>query len=638
VVNISIIYSKPINCSDLFFNNKFDFEHTIPASISFDDELKNLTIAEVVYNREIKQNRIPTELVNYDKEAHGYSAIKPRLNFMFEKVEALEKQYIEWKNKTKFASTKDIKDACIQRQHYIKFDLNYWRYKVKTFTCTEYKAGWRNNQLRDTQVITKYALPYLKTVFNKVEVEKGTITDKFKEIYKIKLFGEKKDRSLHSHHAIDAATLTLIPPASIRDKILKKYEEVKDLGHAKVYHESVRQWAEFQPNYLLSISNDTLINFQPQYRTLIPTYKNVRKRGKQQFVEYKDDNGKWHYTLDTAREKIPLKAKGDSVRGQLHKETFFGVIKMPEYDEKNGKYVPKTDSSGNFIFQINEKRKDEFFIVTKVPITSFSKPEDFEIVIDPNLKRFLIEETTKRVSSGQTFADAIYNLYSFNKEKDKHGIRISPIRHVRCKVKSGGGGYVTNPAVIKENFSYPPSKKEYKQRLYALNGETVISAFYEDVINGEIIRVIEPYSILQVAESKGDDFDHVVPPTIEHIVKKTLQLIPLCAILKIKQKVIFYENDKEELKKLPVKDLSQRLYLITKFEDGRISFKHHLNAMSEDELKVTMKNKGLADVGASYFNFDDPIPKLRLSKAAFNFAIEGKYFDIMPDGSIKWKY
>jgi hypothetical protein len=196
---------------------------------------------------------------------------------------------------------------------------------------------------------------------------------------------------------------------------------------------------------------------------------------------------------------------------------------------------------------------------------------------------------------------------------------------------------VEDLSFVKKKFSYPPSKKEYKENIYALNGETLFSALYQQVIDGEVIRILEPYSILQVAESKTHNIEEAVPATLEYTIRKAQHLIPLYAILKIKQKVLFYENDIEELKKMPVSELGKRLYLITKFEDGRISFRHHLNAMPEDELKNYMKKKGLADVGVSYFDFDDPIPKLRLSKSAFNFAIENKYFNIMPDGSINWK-
>jgi CRISPR-associated endonuclease Csn1 len=629
---------KLINCSELFSSDaRYDFEHTIPASMSFDNELKNLTVADAFYNKQIKGKKIPTELPNYEVHSSGYSAILPRLDFMFEKVEQLEKLLAEWKNKSKYASTKEIKDACIQKKHVIKFNLDYWRKKLETFTCKEYKPSWRNSQLRDTQIVTKYTLPYLKTVFNKVDVQKGSVTNAFKEIYKIKLWGEEKNRTKHSHHAIDAATLTLIPPAALRDQILKKYNEIKDDNPTGTYHEQVRNWDQFQPNYLIAIEDNVLINFQSQYRALVPTFKNVRKRGIRQFVKEKTTDGRTHYKLDNSGNKIPLIATGDTIRGQLHKETFFAAIKQPVYEEYKGKFKPKTDGEGNFIFQLNEKRSDNIFFVAKIKLSAIEKIDDFDLLVDPNLGAYLKKEVQRRLSEGRQFADSLQDIYAFGKKVDKNGHAIHPIRHLRCKIKGGGGGFITNPAIIKEIDSFR-SNKEYKQNIYALNAETLVCAFYHSQINHEAIKVIEPYSILEIAKTNAKSLDDAVPMNVEVSIKKEKHLIPLHAVLKVKQKVIFFEKNIEELKHLNISQLSRRLYLIIKFEEGRISFKHHLNSMSEDALKGEMKKLGLTDVGASSFHFDShiPIPKLRLTKANFNFAIENKHFEIHPDGQLKW--
>ncbi len=636
---ICLYTGKIINCKELFDGSKYNYEHTIPASISFDNELKNLTIADINYNINIKGKKIPFDCPNYDKDILGYTAIKPRLIFMDDKINDLGKSLKEWINKTKFASTKEIKDACIQRRHLIYFELDYWRKKYATFTDKEYKAGWRNSQLRDTQIVTKYALPYLKTIFKRTEVQKGTVTAAFREIYKIQPRLEKKERIWHSHHAIDAAVLTLIPPAAIRDKILFRYNEEKDNNPNNTYHETPRHWATFETHHILSITDDVLNNFQAQNRTLKDTFKNVRKRGKQQFVKYKDENDKWHYKLDEQGKEIPLIAKGDTIRGQLHKESFFGAVKLPEVREKDGKFIPKTDGKGNFVFQINEKRKDNIFIVKREEdLSSFTKFEDFDIIIDPNLSNYFRTEIGNRLKEGKTFAEAMSEpIWAFGKSKDKNGNSIKPIRHVRCRVKGGGGGYVNNPAVIKPINSYL-SKQEYKRNIYALNGETAVCGFYQSLVNNELVREIEPYSILNIAKLKdGNDLESIVSPHYEKLIKKEKHLIPLYATLKVNQKVLFYEEDVQELKTLDNKELSKRLYFIVKFEDGRISLKHHLNSMSEEDLKKEMKRLNLGDVGASSFNFSFPIPKLRLSKANFNFAIEGKHFQIKPDGEIKWK-
>ena len=639
-----IYTGKIINSCDLLNGSKYNYEHTVPASISFDNELKNLTIADIEYNMNIKGNKIPFDCPNYNKaiviNSIEYSAILPRLQFMEEKVEHLENLLDEWINKTKFASTKDIKDACIQRRHLIKFELNYWSKKLNSFTVTEYKAGWRNSQLRDTQIVTKYALPYLKTVFNKVEVQKGSVTSAFREIYKIQPRLEKKQRTKHSHHAIDAAVLTLIPAAAIRDKILLRYNEEKDKNPNNTYHENPRNWTTFEANHILSIEDEVFNNFQSRNRILVDTKKNVRKRGKQQFVKYKNTDGKWHYKLDEQGKKIPLIAKGDTIRGQLHKESFFAAIKLPEVEEKNGKLIPKTDRQGNFIFQTNEKRKDNIFIVKREEdLNSFTKLEDFDIVIDPNLRQYLKAEIQNRINQGKTFAQAMAEpIWAFGKAIDKNNSPIKPIRHIRTKVKGGGGGFVTNPALIKPINAFI-SKQEHKRNIYALNGETAVCAFYQGIVNDELERIIKPYSILEIAQLKdGNSFENIVSPNYEKTIKKVQHIIPLYSILKTNQKVLFYENDIDELVKLNNQELGSRLYLIVKFEDGKISLKHHLNSMTEEDVKKEMKRLELPDSGASSFNFVKPIPKLRLSKSSFNFAIEGKHFNIMLDGEIKWKF
>lgn len=632
---------KVIPVCDVLNGTKYDYEHTVPASMSFDNELKNLTIADKKYNQQIKGKRIPFDCPNYNTDyildGITYTAILPRLDEMKKKVEELEKLYEEWKAKK--SDDKQIKDNIIIRRHFIKFDLNYWRHKYNSFIQTEYKAGWRNSQLRDTQTITKYSIPYLKTVFKKVEAQKGTITSDFRKIYKIQPRYEKKERIKHSHHAIDAAVLTLIPTAVIRDKILLRYNEDKERGIS--YHEKPRQWQNFETHFILDIEDEVLNNYQAQNRTLTPTFKNVRKRGKIQYVKYKDDIGKWHYKLDKDNKKIPLIANGDSIRGQLHAESFYGMIKQPEYEIKNNKYVPKLDLDKNFIFQKNEKRNDELFIVKREllsDITKFSSIKDFDKIIDLNLKNYLIKEINTRLKSGKTFAETILTpIWAFGKTVDKHGNPLSSIRHIRCKVKGGGGGFVNNPSVIREHKSFI-SKKEYKRAIYAQNGETYLCGFYQGVFDEVIYREIKTYSILDVAKinKTSNDNNSILPKQI--FIKKSKKEISLNLLsqLLVSQKVIFYDVNIDELKDLPYLDLLKRVYHITKLEDGRISFKYHLNSMSEDKLKDEMNKRNLPPAGASKLDFENPIPKLRLSRENFNFAIEHKDFDINTDGSIRW--
>jgi CRISPR-associated endonuclease Csn1 len=314
--------------------SKYDFEHTVPASMSFDNELKNLTISDKTYNQQIKGKKLPSECPNYETDFNLNGLIYPPIidslqtifgridkeekiikgekviTYKCDRIEDLEEQYQEWKDKT--SEDKEIKDNIIIKRHYLKMQLDYWRYKFQTFTIKEDKAGWRNSQLRDTQTITKYAIPYLKTVFENVEPQKGNITADFRKIYKIQPKFEKKERTKHAHHAMDAAVLTLIPPAVVRDKFLKEYNEAIDKNALNnYYHPKPLRGNNFHASHILEIENNVLINFQPDYRTLTHTYKKVRKRGKLQFVKYKGEDGKWHFKMNVNGNKIPLIAKGD---------------------------------------------------------------------------------------------------------------------------------------------------------------------------------------------------------------------------------------------------------------------------------------------------------------------------------------
>lgn len=598
---ICLYTGKVISFTDLFKDNKFDFEHTIPASISFDNELNNLTIADGLYNRQVKQNQIPTELPNYNDSAvvqgTEYTAIKPRLRFIEEKVEHLKNLLEEWKLKTKYASSKDIKDACIQRRHLIKFDLDYWTRKLHTFTLVEYKAGWRNSQLRDTQIVTKYALPYLKTVFHKVEVQKAAITTIFKEVYNVKLSASKKNRDKHSHHAEDAAILTLIPTAAVREKIILHYNEVKDKDINDTYHEAVKNWPNFNPQYILSIGEEILINFQASHRTLNPTYKNVRKRGKQQFLRQKTADGKWQYKLNEKGEHIPLIARGDSIRGQLHKESFFGAIKLA----------------------------GELCLVERQPIAGFRKIEDCRKIVDDAVKKIVTETLQARMNQGMTFDKAKLEPIPFPSGK-------AVIKKVRCKV-AAGIGYLTPEKALEIKRHAFLSKHDYKQQVYAQNEENTICLYYQDTENTD--RAFRIVGLFELAGLKLTRFEEIVREkyyqTVESGRGKNKKVLPLFYIVKQGMKVLLYKENIEELKDLPKIKLQQRLYRVYKFNDPAPSttyvyLQHHLEARPNDELGMGDKD----------INWGEYQPRIFLNAAKFKCALEDKHFLVKIDGSIEW--
>src|SRR5690606_3056741 len=186
-------------------------------------------------------------------------------------------------------------------------------------------SGFKNSQKVDTQLISKYALHYLKTYFEKVDVQKGSITAEFRKIYKLQVPNEKKDRSKHSHHAKDAAILTLIPTAAKRDAILEKYFESKE---NKTPFNETEPYKGFKREFVWNIDDTVLINNITNGQALTPAKRKIRKRGEEQCIKGTNK---------------PMWATGDSIRGQLHQETFYGAI-IPAVRDENG--ILQKDNEG----------------------------------------------------------------------------------------------------------------------------------------------------------------------------------------------------------------------------------------------------------------------------------------------------
>lgn len=178
---------------------------------------------------------------------------------------------------------------------------------------------------------------------------------------------------------------------------------------------------------------------------------------------------------------------------------------------------------------------------------------------------------------------------------------------------------------------------QYKNSDYALNGETYLCALYETIFEDKTLREIRIFSILDIAKTiklngKGNYVDEKL---IVRKGKKQIE-IPLYSKLLVDQKVIFYKDSIDDLKTMPKNNLNKLIYSIIKFGDGKISFRYNLTALSEDGIKSEMKKRELPETGASYIDFEKPILKLRLARDNFNFAIEGKHFEVKFDGEIKW--
>ena len=512
---------------------------------------------------------------------------------------------------------------------------------------TEVTSGFRNSQLNDTRIITKYAYHYLKTVFNKVEVQKGSVTANFRKMLGIQSVDEKKSRDKHSHHAIDATVLTLIPTSAKRDGMLElfyKIQEKEKLGEETSFleNELKREISSCGlggnvSNIVPFIEDNILVNHVSKDQTLSPTHKRKRIKGK--IVPKKDENGNVLYELnedgsfklDRFGHKIPQTKEwitGDSIRGQLHKDSFFGAIKYPKVDKNLLPIV----MDGVFVYEQSNDGEDVLLMVKRVPISDFKSEDDIGKIVDPKV-RLSIETTIKRrKAEGKSFKMAIEEpmwLLDGNGEEikeDRKGRKLSPIRHVRCKVAAGRGFFTKDKAIEVKKQTYP-SIREYKNIYYAQNDGNYLCLLYEGVKKGKVERRFRFLNYFDMVTLGIKDVDMIKNEPYFQVIEEKNAILSLTAIIKSGTRVLMWSDSPEELVGLDEKEISKRLFVVYKFNttsSDRIYLQNHLESRNE------------IPKGEDYTLFERNVYQARLTLVAnsFNCLIENRDFIISDMGKI----
>lgn len=615
-----IYTGRIINITSLFDPDSVDFEHTIPRSISFDSSLSNLTVCDADFNRKVKQNRIPSQLSNYEE-------ILLRIQPWIDKVERLKNNVEFWKGKAKRAADKDRKDDAIRQRHLWEFELEYWQRKVNAFLMKsdEITLGFRNSQLVDTRIITKYAYHYLKSVFNRVDVQKGSATADFRKMLGIQSLDEKKSRDKHSHHAIDATVLTLIPVAAKREKMMKLFYEIQEAKH--LGNDCSKQQSELQREidscHLGDVSpvvgfieNNILINHISKDQALTPAKRRLRRRGK--VVHDKNGNEIW--------------LSGDSIRGQLHKDSFFGAIKNPKRDANGNLLVEK----GNYIYEETKDGQIVLQMVIRVPIGSLSSQKDLEKIIDPQVK-YSIMVAVERIMEqcGKTFEQAVNEpIWMIDKsgneiKEDKNGRKLSPIRHVRCKVAAGRGFFTKDKAVVVKEQTYK-SHYDYKNYYYAQNDSNYLCLLYEGVNKGKFERKFVLINLFEVANLGVRSIEDIQKEPHFEKLEEGKKIFSLSAIIKVGTRVLMWKESPEELLELEKCNLNKRLYVVYKFNSTgveRIYLQNHIEARNDKDIE-----KDMTVLDTTQYQ-----PRLNMVANSFNCMIEGRDFEITTSGNIVFK-
>lgn len=499
-------------------NPRFDIEHTVPRSRGGDNSQMNKTLCESNFNRNIKKGKLPAELATHAEvlariEQIGWEA----------KCEELHKQ-IE-RTKGSF-STKEIKDAMIQKRHRLMMELDYWKGKLVRFRMTEVPVGFSNRQGVDIGIIGRYARLYLKSLFKSVYVVKGATTADFRRAWGLQDEYSKKERVNHIHHCIDAITIACIDSKSYQ--AWAAYQ--KEVEYTERYRTSRPQfqkpWSTFTED-VKAIAEDLLVSHHTADNLPKHTRKKLRVRGKVQL----NSDGQ------------PIYVQGDTARASLHKDTFYGVI---------------------------EKDNERCFVVRKELGKESFKESDIENIVDPIVKE-KVRMAFKRFGFKKIQDVSNYPIW-MNEEKR---IQIKKVRVYISKTLS--------PIPIGNKQQRDLSKHEYKRPYYAVSNGNYCMAIYEGIdARGKTKRTFKIVNNLEAAKfynGKTNRYD-LVPQSDSND-------YPLKYILRTGTMVLFYENSPEELYDCSRSELSKRLYKVTGMAaDGRIKFTYHQEARDDKSISA----------------------------------------------------
>lgn len=526
---ICMYTGKTISISQLF-SNEIDIEHTIPRSILPDNTMANKTVCFKSYNTEIKNTSLPSECPNYDKDFGSFGRIDSRLEKWKEKRDHF-KDLFEKRKKARGKEDENVKNKRIREKHYYKLKFNYWKDKVERFEAKEVKEGWARRQLVDTQMACKYAQELLKTKFQKVEVISAAVNVAFRKLYGFQS-SDKKSRDKHTHHVIDALLLSYLPVnGSKRLKLVRQmYKWMEDgKGQLRLNPPNLEN---FNPQKIISeIENNTLVVNYTKDTITKQTFKYVRKRGKIQYLKRK---GK--YMLDNNMEKIPLIAKGDTIRKSLFKDTFIGKIREVKRDE-NGR--PLRDKNKNLIF--NDGDNEFSWVVRKELKDVLSKTDK---IVDPVIANIVKKQK--------------------HDSKDPQG---NQIRRVRVKVKKG--------KEVKKRLNYK-SKYEYKNQYYSSSGSIPYALLILEKDGNSIKKSLKPIHTFQIAKIMKDyakfEKELYLKEFMPNITSEKFET----TIIKNTQRVLVLLSDEDYFLRKKINFQKNRLFEIKQLEDTRIKLVYHL--------------------------------------------------------------
>ena len=569
--NTCLYTGKNIKIGDLMGGNAFDVEHTLPRSLSGDDSLANKTICDAAYNRQVKRGCVPRDCPNWDE-------IDVRLRPWREKLERLEKDVRSQTRAAKNAVDPGARSNARIKALTTRFERDYWRDKLRRFEMTADKlavkagelGGFKRRQLVDTGIMCSHAVELLRSVYPATFSVNGTATAFARRAWGIQS-DEAKDRTDHTHHAKDAMVIAALTPT----RFTAICTALKDDGSA-----SYRRPCDVCPPPYAGFAEkvqracgEILVKHVLRQTTL-------RQSSKRNVLAHAH-----HLKGDPNGPLVSnVLSRGDTVRGPLHKDTFYGCICDP--------------ASGTL-------KK----VVRKSLVGPIKNAEAIlDKIVDPTIRTCVTEALAALKAAGV-------------KNVEPRTIKMPsgvPINKVRIFTPNA-----TNAQTLR---AHPiPSAKDYKTPYYVTSAEG--SNFRLALFRVDGKAFVEPDNTLVWAQN------HKKPDYVPF----DRQLGFLGYIRPGSMALAYHAGHPEELEALSQDELRQRLYKVVKFESsGRVTFRFHTEARAATILASDLKNSGHSKSGDSCISFTPPSVLLYLSPSTFlgQMLFEGVHFRMALDGSI----
>lgn len=508
---------------DLLDSGDWEIEHIWPRSRTNDNSQANKVLCLKEYNTSVKRDLLPPYLANYEKEAMAAGKMRAAIISMLEPIQAKVDGYTAAinvrKENAKRASTKEEKDKAIQDRWYFQFKLDYWRTKLEHLTAKEIKPGFLNRQLVATGQITRQARAYMNSYFNRVASYKPEALSSFRRAWLGEHFDDPKNRDYHTHHAKDAVIAAAVD-RDLFDALAHHYEQ-EDTKH--ITKSFPYPWQNFTAE-VNALDHGGLV-----------THNYVDVLGRVSRYRRKMPDGTIRY------------ATGDTVRGSLHKDTFYGRIKLKV--EGTDEYMEHT--------------------VLRRSVKDMTKA-DFAKVVDPVLRRKLEEAGPELIAAREGLP-----LMVSGKEQI--------VKRVRTFEKS-----VKNPIPIKAHRDQKEGA-EHKHWLWVKNDETPLMAIYENEKGKRTHYVFSLLELTRLMHGKRGRNELLGCIPREHPQRKGFLLVEREGkpyVLRVGQTVVLYKEDPDEILWQDQRDMNTRTYIIRKLEgDGRINLVNALDARKDEELE-----------------------------------------------------